>query len=147
MEVNRLNFESDLNGLKGRNMNVGQYAGTGAQERDPFLSLKDGEKVSGKILGVREVNSPPTKKEDGTMSKGFAGLFLTVKIGSNKYAHPLRFGGFDLPAVIAQLESTETDDWIGCNIQFIGKKGEQKDAKGKTVVFTNVVMPKSKKKK
>lgn len=111
-------------------MNVGAYNTSGNQEQLDFLSAKVvGKSANGKILAVRQVKTPK-----------FHGLFLDVKVGANKYAYGVSFDRFDLGAIIAQVGSEETDDWLGQSVKFVTKKGKKK---GQT--FINVAYPKRKK--
>ncbi len=114
-------------------MNVGQY--TQQQEQNDYLTAAaiGNKPASGKILEARAVKTPK-----------FNGIFLTVKIGSRKYAYPLSFERFDIAAVCKQVKSEETDDWIGQVIKFVCKPGKTKQ--GKKVVYVNVFNPKSPKK-
>jgi len=120
------------NTKENQSMNVQGFVQT--QEQNPYLDAKAiaNKAASGKILEARAVKTPK-----------FNGIFLTVKIGSRKFAYPLSFDRFDIGAVVAQTGSAETDDWIGETIKFVCKKGESK--KGKKVVFVNVLNPKAKK--
>jgi len=117
-------------------MNVGGFVQQ--QEQNPYLDAKaiGGKAASGKILEARAVKTPK-----------FNGIFLTVKIGSRKFAYPLSFDRFDIGAVVAQTKSEETDDWIGEKIKFVCKKGKTAGKNGKYPVFVNVLNPKSKGKK
>jgi hypothetical protein len=117
-------------------MKVGQY--TSGNERDEFLSLKDGQKATVKIIRVSE----PIKTDK------FNGLFLTVKMGDKKFAKSLSFGNgaIDLNNVCRQLGTDETDDWPGESIQVVGVKASKKNDAGKYPVFVNVVNPSPKKK-
>lgn len=116
-------------------MNVGQYAGSsGGGDYPPLLDaklfkkLQKSGKVIGKVLAVRQVNSPK-----------FKGLGLDLKNGTQKFGFLCGFDRFDIGAIVRQLKSDETDDWIGESIAFITKKGND----GRT--FVNVENPKRKK--
>lgn len=116
-------------------MNVGQYVQGGA-DRLPLLDakmfkrLQKGGKVAGKVLAVRQINSPK-----------FQGLALDLKNGVEKFGFLTEFSRFDIGDIVRQLNgSDETDEWIGKTIRFITKKS--KDGK-KT--FVNVENPRRKK--
>lgn len=108
-------------------MNVGQYVKDGGGERLPMLDAKVFRKeevkgtVRGKILAVRTINSPK-----------FHGLALDLKCSGGKYAFLTGFDRFDIGAIVRQLKSDETDDWIGQTLRFVTKKGS------KGGVFVNV---------
>lgn len=115
-------------------MNVGQYAGSGGAGDYPplldaklFKKLAKGGRVIGKVLAVRQVNSPR-----------FKGLALDMKNGTQKFGFLTGFDRFDIGAIVRQLKSDETDDWIGQTLKFVTKKG----SKGGT--FVNVENPKRK---
>lgn len=115
-------------------MNIAQYRTE--NERHEFISAKDVGKSGAtvKILGVQPVSTPK-----------FKGLFLTVKLGANKFAYGLSFEGFDLGAVADQCKTTETDDWIGQSLKLVVKAVKKGN---KTMQYVNVApVARSKKKK
>lgn len=113
-------------------MNVSTFVDATSNRNDYLTASVVGKKgCKGRILEVKPVKTPK-----------FNGLFLTVKIKGEKYAYPLSFDRFDLGAVAGQLNSPETDDWLGREISFVCKKGT--NAKGKTTTFVNVARPKAK---
>lgn len=132
--VQRVHFKR-LNYGKGGiwDMNVGQYNQSGG-DRLPlidsamFKRLQKNGKVTGKILAVRQITAPK-----------FKGLALDFKNGTEKFGFLTAFDRFDIGAIIAQLGSEETDDWIGQNLRFVTKK-----AKTGNKVFVNVEFPKKK---
>lgn len=114
-------------------MNLAAYANR-SQERDDFISLKNNQKVTGKIVRVGD----PFK------TKKFAGFSITVKIGNEKFTHLLSTEDgrdFDVARLVTLL-GPDTDDWAGESVTFIGAKGK----KGNTV-FVNIYLPKKKGKK
>ena len=122
-------------------MNVGAYVGSGGGERLPLLDAKMFSKikdrtgrVAGKILAVRDLSRP-------AKPGGWTGLALDLKNGTAKFAFLCGFDRFDIGAIVRQLGSEETDDWIGQTIKFITNKGK------KGGVFVNVENPKSKSKR
>src|SRR2546427_141656 len=58
----------------------------------------------------------------------FKGVLLTVKLRGKKYSYSLSFTDKpDLKAICKQLESTETDDWIGKNVVFATEIGNRRN--------------------
>jgi hypothetical protein len=123
---------------KEEQMNVGAYSG-GSGERLPLLDakmfkkLQKGGRVTGKILAVRDLSKP-------SKIGGWTGIALDLKNGTAKFAFLCGFDRFDIGAIVRQLGSEETDDWIGETIRFTTNKG----SKGNRV-FVNVENPKRKK--
>ena len=121
------------NGQKGTSMNLGQYANNQGGDFPPLLEAKSFNKerkgkafVTGKVLAVREIKSPGGKKrKDGTKSKPFAGIALDIKVNGTKYGFLTSYDRFDISAIIAQMGSAETDDWIGESLKFVAKKGSK----------------------
>lgn len=116
-------------------MNIGSYVQGSAGGNYPppldaklFKKLQKSGRVTGKVLAVRVINSPK-----------FKGLALDMKNGVQKFGFLTGFDRYDIGAIVRQLKSEETDDWIGETISFIAKKG----SKGGT--FVNVENPKRKK--
>jgi len=113
-------------------MKVGSYVNNGGQkERLPllddrlFMKLQKKGVVSGKMISCRQVTSPK-----------FKGLVMDFKNGTAKFSFLASFDRWDIAAIIHQLGSEETDDWLGQQVRFIIRKGE----KGGT--FINVENPK-----
>lgn len=119
-------------------MNVGAFAGSGGGERLPLLDhklfkkLESNGRVIGKILAVRDLTAP----RKGSDWKGIA---LDLKNGTEKFGFLCSLDRFDIGAIVRQLGSDETDDWIGQSIKFVAKKGNKGNR-----VFVNVENPKSK---
>jgi len=117
---------------KGNNMNVKPYVNNGGQqERWPLLDARLFRKlqkkgvVTGKMISCREVNSPK-----------FKGLVMGFKNGTTKFSFLASFDRWDIGAIVRQLGSEETDDWLGKQVRFIIRRGQ----KGGT--FINVESPK-----
>jgi hypothetical protein len=117
---------------KGNNMKVGSYVNNGGQqERLPLLDaslfrkLQKKGVVTGKMISCRQVNSPK-----------FKGLVMNFKNGTTKFSFLASFERWDIGAIVRQLGSEETDDWLGKQVRFIMRKGQ----KGGT--FINVENPK-----
>lgn len=114
-------------------MNVGQYVQAGGGERLPLLDAKAFRKEAvkgtarGKILAVREIHSAGKNGK-----KPWNGLALDLKCSGGKYSFLCGFDRFDIGAIVRQLKSEDTDDWIGQTIRFVSKKGT------KGGVFVNV---------
>ena len=114
-------------------MNVGAYASNAGGDFPPPLDIKAFNKnkdkrgtVSGKVLAVREINTPGgKKKKDGTKSKPFHGIALDVKVNGTKYGFLTSFDRFDVGAIVKQLGSEESDDWLGRDLKFVSKKGNK----------------------
>jgi len=113
-------------------MNVKPYVNSGGQqERLPLLDASLFEKlqkkgvVTGKMISCRQVNSPK-----------FKGLVMGFKKGKVKFSHLASFERWDIAAIVRQLGSEETDDWLGQQVRFILRQGQ----KGGT--FINVENPK-----
>jgi hypothetical protein len=112
-------------------MNVGAYVQSGQGERNPFISAKDVGKASKwKIIACRPLKTPK-----------FNGLMLDLKNADRKRAFGVSFERFDLGAIVAQVGSDDTDDWVGCQIALVSKKGKN----GKTT-FVNVAQKNGKRK-
>lgn len=116
-------------------MNVGSYrkAGGGG-DFNPFITSKDvGKSAKFKVIGVRELHTPPRKASKGKKaSAGFDGLMVDLKNGTHKYCLPVRFDRFDLGNICDQMKSEDTDDWIGGTLKLVTAKGK------KGGVFVNV---------
>lgn len=120
-------------------MNVGAYAGQGSGGGD-YLPLLDAKlfkklqdksgRVTGKVLAIRDLSKP---KKPG----GWTGLAMDLKNGTEKFSFLCGFDRYDIAAIVRQLGSDETDDWIGQSIRFVTKKG----SKGNRT-FVNVENPK-----
>jgi len=113
-------------------MKVKAYMKNGAQqERLPLLDdrlfrkLQKKGVVKGKMISCRAVASPK-----------FKGLAMEFKNGTVKFLFLASFERWDIAAVVRQLGSEETDDWLGQQVRFIIRKGQ----KGGT--FVNVQNPK-----
>ena len=113
-------------------MNIGSYLKNGGQqERSPLLDaglfrkLQKKGVVTGKITACRQVSSPK-----------FNGLVMNLKNGATKFSFLAGFDRWDIGAIVRQLGSEETDDWLGQPVRFIMRKGQ----KGGT--FINVENPK-----
>src|SRR2546430_4861413 len=117
--------------FRSEKMKVGAYVKNGAQqERLPLLDdrlfrkLQKKGVVTGKIISCRQVTSPK-----------FKGLAMNFKNGTAKFAFLASFERWDIAAIVRQLGSEETDDWLGQQVHFIIRKGQ----KGGT--FINVENP------
>jgi len=113
-------------------MKVGAYVKNGAQqERLPLLDdrlfrkLQKKGVVTGKMISCRQVTSPK-----------FKGLAMEFKNGTAKFSFLASFERWDIAAIVRQLGSEETDDWLGHQVRFNIRKGQ----KGGT--FVNVENPK-----
>jgi len=113
-------------------MNVKSYVNNGGQqERLPLLDaslfrkLQKTGVVTGKMISCRQVNSPK-----------FKGLVMDFKNGKTKFSFLASFERWDIGAIVRQLGSEETDDWLGRQLRFNVHKGQ----KGGT--FINVENPK-----
>jgi hypothetical protein len=113
-------------------MKVGPYVKNGGQpERLPLLDaslfrkLQKKGVVTGKMISCRQVNSPK-----------FKGLVMDFKNGKAKFSFLASFERWDIAAIVRQLGSEETDDWIGQQVRFIMRKGQ------KGGMFINVENPK-----
>jgi len=115
-------------------MNVGQYANnSGGGDFPPLLDAKVFKKeakgkaaLAGKVLAVREINTPGgKKKKNGKLSRPFHGIALDVKVNGTKYGFLTSFDRFDVGAICRQLKSEDTDDWLGQTIKFVSKKGSK----------------------
>jgi hypothetical protein len=113
-------------------MKVGKYVNSGGQqERLPLLDNRLFRKfqkkgvVTGKMISCRQVTSPK-----------FKGLAMEFKNGTAKFSFLASFERWDIAALVRQLGSEETDDWLGQQVRFIIRKGQ----KGGT--FVNVENPK-----
>ena len=116
-------------------MNVGAHVTGGDRlpliDYEMFMKLQHDGRVVGKVLAVREIDSPK-----------FKGLALDLKNGTEKFGFLCSFDRFDVGAIVSQIGSQETDDWIGQSIRFVAKKG----SKGNRM-FVNVEYVKAKKKR
>ena len=113
-------------------MKVGQYVNNaGQRERSPLLDdrlfkqLQKKGVVTGKMISCRQVTSPK-----------FKGLAMEFKRGTAKFSFLTSFERWDIAAIVRQLGSEETDDWVGQQVRFIMRQGQ----KGGT--FVNVENPK-----
>ena len=113
-------------------MKVAAYLNSGGQqERLPLLDdrlfrkLQKKGVVTGKMISCRQVASPK-----------FKGLAMEFKNGTAKFSFLASFERWDIGAIVRQLGSEETDDWLGHQVRFIIRKGQ----KGGT--FVNVENPK-----
>jgi len=113
-------------------MKVGAYVKNGVQqERLPLLDdrlfrkLQKKGVVTGKMISCRQVATPK-----------FKGLAMAFKNGPAKFSFLASFERWDIAAIVHQLGSEETDDWVGQNVRFIRRQGQ----KGGT--FVNVENPK-----
>ena len=113
-------------------MNVRPYVNSGGQPgRLPLLDARLFRKlekkgvVVGKLVSCRLVNTPK-----------FKGLVMDFKTGKETFSFLVSFDRWDLGAIVRQLGSEETDDWLGQPVRFIMRKGK----KGGT--FINVENPK-----
>ena len=113
-------------------MNIKSYVKSGEhQERLPLLDHRMFRKlhkkgvVTGRMISCRQVNSPK-----------FKGLVMDFKNGTAKFSYLANFERWDIGAIVRQLGSEETDDWLGKQVRFIPRKGQ----KGGT--FINVENPK-----
>jgi len=113
-------------------MKVGPYVKNGGQpERLPLLDaslfrkLQKKGAVTGKMISCRQVDSPK-----------FKGLVMDFKNRTAKFSFLASFERWDIGAIVRQLGSEETDDWLGKQVRFIPRKGQ----KGGT--FINVENPK-----
>ena len=90
----------------------------------PYISEKQvGEQATATILEAQHVTA-----------SGFDGVVLTVMLRNRKYAYALPFNKVDIKAICKQLDSTETDDWIGKQITFATKKGKIRNGEAATSV-------------
>src|SRR5215467_13843649 len=120
-------------GRRKRNkMNVKSYLKGGAQqERLPLLDdrlfrkLQKKGVVTGKMISCRQITSPK-----------FKGLAMAFKKGTSKFAFLASFKRWDVAAIVSQLGSEETDDWVGQPLRFIMRKGQKGGS------FVNVENPK-----
>ena len=117
---------------KRNNMNVKSYVKSGGQqERLPLLDdrlfrkLQKKGVVTGKMLSCKQITSPK-----------FDGLAMGFKKGTDKFSFLASFERWDIAAIVRQLGSEETDDWIGQSVRFIMREG-QKGGR-----FVNVENPK-----
>jgi len=68
------------------------------------------------------------------LTPDFNGIVLTVKLRNKKYAYPLSFANRpDVRAICDQLSSTESDDWIGKQVDFTMQKGNGRNRGAATV--------------
>jgi len=113
-------------------MRVTKYVKSGRQqERLPLLDdrlfrkLQKKGVVTAKMISCKQVVSPK-----------FEGLVMEFKNGPAKFLFLASFERWDIAAIVRQLGSEETDDWLGQQVRFIIRKGQ----KGGT--FVNVENPK-----
>jgi hypothetical protein len=109
-------------------MRVTKYVKSGGQqERLPLLDdrlfkkLQKKGVVAGKMISCRQITSPK-----------FKGLAMEFKNGTAKFSFLASFERWDIAAIIRQLRSEETDDWLGQQVRFIIRKGQ------KGGIFVNV---------
>jgi hypothetical protein len=89
----------------------------------PYLAEKHvGQKATATILEAQHVQT-----------SSFNGIVLTVRLRNKKFAYSLPFAKPDMEAIRKQLESDETDDWIGKRISFATKKGSKRNGWATTV--------------
>ena len=112
-------------------MNVRPYVKKeGQRERLPLLDdrlfkkLQKKGVVTGKMISCRQVASPK-----------FKGLVMEFQNGTTKFSFLASFERWDITAIIRQLGSEETGDWLGQPVRFITRQGQ----KGGT--FVNVENP------
>lgn len=107
------------------NVNVGKHmATTGTGDFNPFIKTKDVGKKGGSftIIGVHELNTPARKaSKDKPASKGFYGLMVDIKNGTKKFCLPVAYDRYDLPKIVKQLKSEDTDDWMGKKVKLVVK--------------------------
>jgi hypothetical protein len=113
-------------------MNVKPYLKNGGQqERLPLLDdrlfrkLQKKGVVTGKMTSCRQVTSPK-----------FKGLAMELKNGKIKFLFLASFDRWDIAAIVRQLGSEDTDEWLGQLVRFVIRKGQD----GGT--FVNVENPK-----
>jgi hypothetical protein len=113
-------------------MNVRSYVKSGGQqERLPLLDdrlfrkLQKKGVVTAKMTSCRQVTSPK-----------FNGLAMKFKQGPAKFSFLASFERWDIAAIVRQLGSEETDDWVGQPVRFIVREA-QKGGR-----FVNVENPK-----
>ena len=112
-------------------MNVETYVKNEAQQkRLPLLDdrlfrkLQKKGVVTGKMISCRQIATPK-----------FKGLAMEFKSGTVKFAFLASFERWDIAAIARQLGSEETDDWLGKQVRFNIRKGQN----GRT--FVNVENP------
>jgi len=115
-----------------KNMNVKSYVNNGGQQKrlplldaSLFKKLQKKGVVTGKMISCRQITSPK-----------FKGLAMEFKNGTVKFSFLASFERWDIAAIVRQVGSEETDDWLGQQVRFIIRKGQ----KGGT--FVNVENPK-----
>ncbi|HLZ50327.1 MAG TPA: hypothetical protein VKP61_06245 [Candidatus Acidoferrum sp.] len=113
-------------------MNVKSYVNNGGQQKrlplldaSLFKKLQKKGVVTGKMISCRQITSPK-----------FKGLAMEFKNGTVKFSFLASFERWDIAAIVRQVGSEETDDWLGQQVRFIIRKGQ----KGGT--FVNVENPK-----
>jgi hypothetical protein len=93
------------------------------QDRSPCTEYPD---LAAEQVGKHATATIFTAKHVTTSH--FDGIVLTVILRNKKYGYPLSFAkNSELKAVCAQLNSTETDDWIGRDIAFVAKKRKRRN--------------------
>jgi hypothetical protein len=119
-------------GKEENKMRVTKYVKSGGQqERLPLLDdrlfrkLQKKGVVTGKMISCKQIASPK-----------FKGLAMEFKNGTAKFSFLASFERWDIAAIVRQLGSEETDDWLGQQVRFNIRKGQ----KGGT--FVNVENPK-----
>jgi hypothetical protein len=102
-------------------MKVAAYLNSGGQqERLPLLDdrlfrkLQRKGVVTGKMISCRQVASPK-----------FKGLAMEFKNGTAKFSFLASFERWDIAAIVRQLGSEETDDWLGQQVRFIIRKAQK----------------------
>jgi hypothetical protein len=86
--------------------------------RYPHLAEKQiGKRATATILAAQPV-----------LTSEFSGIVLTVKLRGKKYSYSLSFTNKpDVKAICKQLESDESDDWIGKDIVFVTEIGTRRN--------------------
>lgn len=113
-------------------MDVSTFVTNATTRSEPIPASVVGKGIAGKVLEVKAIKTP-----------NFNGLIMTVKIKGTKYAHFLRYDGLDLVFTAQQLKENDTDEWLGRDVKFVVKSGE--NAKGKATKYVNVFNPTKKK--
>src|SRR5262249_44609994 len=86
-----------------------------------FKKLQKKGVVTAKMISCRQITSPK-----------FNGLAMEFKNGTVRFLFLASFDKWDIAAIVSQLGSEETDEWVGRPLRFIMRQGQ----KGKT--FVNV---------
>src|SRR6516162_1974549 len=102
-------------------MKVAPYVkNSGQQERLPLLDdrlfrkLQKKGVVTGKMISCRQITSPK-----------FKGLAMEFTSGRAKFSFLASFERWDIPAIVRQLGTDETDEWIGRQVRFIMRQGQK----------------------